>query len=127
MEIPIKITIIGTGYVGLVSGCLRNCRPDTPEYAPGLKEIIERKKHYKRIEFTIDVKYAVSHSEVIFRTIRTLEKEDGSVDMKYVFEMAKDIAFHMNDYKVVVDTSTVPIGTGKKVKEIIQNILKDRK
>ncbi len=57
----------------------------------------------------------------------TPEKEDGNADLKYVFEVAKDIACHMNDYKVVVDKSTVPIGTGKKVKEIIRNILKDRK
>ena len=57
----------------------------------------------------------------------TPKKEDGSADLKYIFEAAKDIACHMNDYKVVVDKFTVPIGTGKKVKEIIQNILKDRK
>ena len=56
-----------------------------------------------------------------------LGKKDGSVDLKYIFEVAKDIACHMNDYKVIVDKSTIPIGTGKKVKEIIQNILKDRK
>ena len=57
----------------------------------------------------------------------TPEKEDGNADLKYVFEVAKDIACYMNEYKVVVDKSTVPIGTGKKVQEIIQNILKDRK
>jgi UDPglucose 6-dehydrogenase len=59
--------------------------------------------------------------------VDTPEKEDGNADLKYVFEVAKDIACHMNDYKVVADKSTVPIGTAKKVKEIIQNILKDRK
>ena len=141
-----KIAIIGTGYVGLVTGiCLADfgnniiCVNNDKEkinilnkgqlhiYEPGLKEIIERNRHYKRIEFTTDIKYAVSHSEVIFITVGTPEKEDGNADLKYVFEVAKDIASHMNDYKVVVNKSTVPIGTGKKVKEIIQNILKERK
>ena len=73
------------------------------------------------------MKYAVENSEVIFITVETPEKEDGSADLKYIFEVAKDIASYMNDYRTVVDKSTVPIGTGKKVKEIIQNILKDRK
>ena len=141
-----KIAIIGTGYVGLVTGvCLADFGNDIicidnnkekidilnkgqlPIYEPGLKEIIERNRDYKRIEFTTDIKYAVSHSEVIFITVGTPEKEDGDADLKYVFEVAKDIACYMNDYKVVVDKSTIPIGTGKKVKEIIQNILKDRK
>ena len=141
-----KITIIGTGYVGLVTGvcladfgndiiCVDNNkdkidilnRGQLPIYEPGLKEIIERNRRYKRIEFTTDVKYAVSHSEVIFITVGTPEKEDGNADLKYVFEVAKDIATNMDDYKVVVDKSTVPIGTGKKVAEIIQNILKDKK
>ena len=98
-----------------------------PIYEPGLKEIIERNRHYKRMELTTDIKYAVKNSEVIFITVGTPEKEDGNADLKYVFEVAKNIACNMNDYKVVVDKSTVPIGTGKKVKEIIQNILKDRK
>ena len=141
-----KITIIGTGYVGLVTGvCLADFGNDIicvdndkekvdilnsgqlPIYEPGLKEIIERNRHYKRIEFTTNIKHAVSYSEVIFITVGTPEKEDGNADLKYVFEVAKDIASYMNDYKVVVDKSTVPIGTGKKVAEIIQNILKDRK
>ena len=141
-----KIAIIGTGYVGLVTGvcladfgnniiCVDNDKEkidilnkgQLPIYEPGLKEIIERNRHYKRIEFTTDIKYAVLHSEVIFITVGTPEKEDGNADLKYVFEVAKNIACHMNNYKIVVDKSTVPIGTGKKVKEIIRNILKDRK
>jgi len=141
-----KIAIIGTGYVGLVTGvCLADFGNDIicvdndkekidilnkgqlPIYEPGLKEIIERNRNYKRIEFTTDIKHAVSHSEIIFITVGTPEKEDGNADLKYVFEVAKDIALCMGDYKVIVDKSTVPIGTGKKVKEIIQNIVKDRK
>ena len=141
-----KISIIGTGYVGLVTGvcladfgnniiCIDNDKEkidilnkgQLPIYEPGLKEIIERNRDYKRIEFTTDIKYAVSQSEVIFITVGTPEKEDGDADLKYVFKVAKDIAHYMNGYKVVVDKSTVPIGTGKKVAEIIQDILKDRK
>jgi UDPglucose 6-dehydrogenase len=141
-----KITIIGTGYVGLVTGvcladfgnniiCVDNDKEKVdilnngqlPIYEPGLKEIIERNRCYKRIDFTTDIKYAVKNSEVIFITVGTPEKEDGDADLKYVFEVAKNIAHYMNGYKVVVDKSTVPIGTGKKVKEIIQNTLKDRK
>ena len=98
-----------------------------PIYEPGPKEIIERNRHYKRIEFTTDIKYAVENSEVIFINVGTPKKENGNADLKYIFEVVKDIAFYRNDYKVVVDKSTVPIGNGKKVKEIIQNILKDRK
>lgn len=64
---------------------------------------------------------------MIFITVGTPEKEDGNANLKYVFEVTKDIASYMNDYKVIVNKSTVPIGTGKKVKEIIQNILKDKK
>jgi UDPglucose 6-dehydrogenase len=141
-----KITIIGTGYVGLVTGvcladfgnniiCVDNDKEKVdilnngqlPIYEPGLKEIIERNRCYKRIDFTTDIKYAVENSEMIFITVGTPEKEDGSADLKYIFEVAKDVARYMNGYKVVVDKSTVPIGTGKKVKEIIQNTLKDRK
>jgi UDPglucose 6-dehydrogenase len=141
-----KISIVGTGYVGLVTGvvladfgnniiCVDNDKEkidilnkgQLPIYEPGLKEIIERNRNYKRIEFTTNIKYAVENSEIVFITVDTPEKENGDADLKYVFKVAKDIASHMNDYKVVVDKSTVPIGTGKKVKEIIQNILKDRK
>ena len=126
-----KITIIGTGYVGLITGvcladfgnnviCVDNDEEkigilnsgQLPIYEPGLKEIIERNRDYKRIEFTTNIKYAVSQSEVIFITVGTPEKEDGDVDLKYVFEVAKDIASYMNGYKIIVDKSTVPIGIG---------------
>jgi UDPglucose 6-dehydrogenase len=86
----------------------------SPIYEPGLKEIIERNRHYKRIEFTTDIKYVVKNSEVIFITVGTLEKEDGNADLKYVFEVIKDIASYMDDYKVIVDKSTVPIRTGAR-------------
>jgi len=98
-----KIAIIDTGYVGLVPGvyladfgnniiCVDNDkekidilnRGQLPIYEPGLKEIIERNRQYKRIEFTTDIKYAVKNSEVIFITVGTPEKEDGNADLKYV-------------------------------------------
>ena len=66
-------------------------------YEPGLKEIIERNRNYKRIEFTTNIKYAVENSEVIFITVGTPKKEDGSADLKYIFEAAKDIVCHIND------------------------------
>lgn len=131
-----RISIIGAGYVGLVTGvcladfgnniiCVDNDKEkidilnkdQLPIYGPGLKEIIERNRHYKRIEFTTDIKCAVSHSEVIFITVGTTEKEDGDADLEYVFEVVKDIARYMNDYKVVVDKSAISIGTGKKVRD----------
>ena len=129
-----KISIIGIGYVGLVTGvCLADFGNNIicvdvdndkekidilnsgqlPIYEPGLKEIIERNRHYRRIEFTTDIKCAVKNGEVIFITVGTPEKEDDSADLEYIFELAKDIANHMNDYKIAVDKSTVPIGTGK--------------
>ncbi|MBA7530932.1 UDP-glucose 6-dehydrogenase TuaD [subsurface metagenome] len=96
-------------------------------YELGLKEIIERNRRYQRIEFTTDIKYIVENSEVIFITVGTPEKEDDNEDLKYVFEVAKNIVCNMNDYKVTVNKVAIPIVSGKKVKEIIQNILKDRK
>lgn len=103
-----KISIIGTSYVGLVTGvcladfgnniiCVDNYKEkidilnkgQLPIYEPGLKEIIERNRHYKRIELTTDIKYAVKNSEVIFITVGTPEKEDGNADLKSVFEVAK--------------------------------------
>jgi len=68
-----------------------------PIYEPGPKEMLEKNRHYKRIEFTTDIKYAVKNSEVIFITVGTPEKEDGSADLKYIFEAAKDIVCHIND------------------------------
>ena len=67
-------------------------------YEQGLKEIIEINRHYKRIEFTTDIKYAVKNSEAIFITVGTSEKEDGNADLKYVFKVAKDIAHYMSGY-----------------------------
>ena len=140
-----KIAIIGTGYVGLVSGtCLADFGMNVtcvdineekiqklkngiiPIYEPGLENLVERNFYYKRLWFTTDTEKAVMENEVIFIAVGTPPTEDGSADMQYVLKVAKDIATYMNGYKVIVDKSTVPVGTGKKVKETIQNILNER-
>lgn len=138
-----KIGIVGTGYVGLVQGAvladfgleiicmdvdeekihmLKNGK--VPIYEPGLKELLE--KVDGRIEFTTDMKYTVENSEVIFIAVGTPPMDDGSADLKYVLDVAKNIGKYMNDYKVVVDKSTVPVGTGQKVKSTIKNELENR-
>ncbi len=77
----------------------------------------------KRLGFTTDIKTAVEASEIVFIAVGTPAKEDGSADLQYVFQAAKEIAIYMNEYKIIVDKSTVPIGTGQKVKILIQDIL----
>lgn len=129
-----RITIIGTGYVGLVVG---TCFADTgnevicvdvdktkvdalnkgevPIYEPGLKDMVARNMKEDRLFFTMDSKYAVEKSELIFIAVDTPADEDGSVDLKHVLAVARDIGKYMNGFKVVVDKSTVPVGTAEKV------------
>lgn len=129
-----RITIIGTGYVGLVAG---TCFADTgnevicvdvdktkvdalnkgevPIYEPGLKDMVARNMKEDRLFFTMDSKYAVEKSELIFIAVDTPADEDGSVDLKHVLAVARDIGKYMNGFKVVVDKSTVPVGTAEKV------------
>lgn len=140
-----KISIIGTGYVGLVSGvCLADFgnsiinvdidqekidklnNGEIPIYEPGLKEIYERNVADGRISFTTDVEAAIKDSEVIFIAVGTPPAEDGSADLQYVLQAARTIGEYMNGYKVVVDKSTVPIGTGRKVAAVIRDELKKR-
>lgn len=140
-----KIAVIGSGYVGLVSGtCLadfgmevtcvdnniekieRLKEGEVPIYEPGLDGLVERNTYYKRLKFTSDIKRAVEDNEVIFIAVGTPPSEDGSADLHYVSEVAKDIAKYMNEYKIIVDKSTVPVGTGKKVKKIIHDELEKR-
>lgn len=140
-----KIGVVGTGYVGLVQGVimaefglnvicmdvseekiesLRN--GIVPIYEPGLKELLEKNMKARRIEFTTDMKYTTENSEVIFIAVGTPPALDGSADLHYVLEVAKSIGQYMNGYKVVVDKSTVPVGTGKLVRETIQRELDNR-
>lgn len=140
-----NISIIGTGYVGLVTGiCLASlgmnvlcCDTDEekiamlrkgnlPIYEPDLGSLLDNCiKHKDRLDFTTDMKKTVEHSEVLFITVNTPTLEDSSCDLRHVFDVAKAIAEYMTCYKVIVNKSTVPPGTGKRVKEKIGKILNE--
>ncbi|MGI9135086.1 MAG: UDP-glucose dehydrogenase family protein [Rhodoferax sp.] len=130
-----KITVIGTGYVGLVTGaCLADVGNDVtcfdsdkdkvaalqsgqiPIYEPGLQEMVERNMHAGRLHFTEDVGVATRFGTVQFITVGTPPGEDGSADVHHVLMAARNIGKYMNDYKVVVDKSTVPVGTADAVR-----------
>ena len=133
-----KITVIGTGYVGLVSGtCLADVGNDVlcldldaakirtlneggiPIYEPGLEAMVSRNVAAGRLRFTTDIEAAVAHGVIQFIAVGTPPDEDGSADLKYVVAAARNVGRHMADYKVVVDKSTVPVGTADKVREAI--------
>lgn len=136
----VKITVIGTGYVGLVSGlcfakighqvvCVDNNldkivqlkKGEIPIYEPGLKEILDEAVLANKISFTTDLASAVKESQVIFIAVGTPQDEkDGSADLSFVFKVAEEIASNFNDYKVIVTKSTVPVGTGQEIKNIIK-------
>lgn len=134
-----RITVIGTGYVGLVAGaCLADMGNDVicvdnndeklkkleqgiiPIYEPGLEELVKSNVLENRLSFTSDIDMAVKKSEVCFIAVGTPQDEDGSADLHYVLGVAEEIAKAMNGYKVIVDKSTVPVGTAEKVTEIIR-------
>ncbi len=133
-----KISVIGTGYVGLVAGtCFAESGSDvicvdidekkiralrksqSPIYEPGLDELLKKNIAEKRLSFTSDLEHAVKHTDVIFLALPTPQSEDGSADLQHVLEAAKKIGKYMNGYKVIVDKSTVPVGTADRVREII--------
>lgn len=139
------ICIIGTGYVGLVGGvCLADFgnkvinvdineekihklqKNKIPIYEPGLDVIFNRNVKDNRISFTTDIKKAIKKSKVIFISVGTPADGSGKADLKYVKNVAHTIGKNMNDYKVIVDKSTVPVGTGREVSKIIENELKKR-
>lgn len=130
-----KITIIGTGYVGLVTGaCLAELGNDVfcldvdarkiailnddgiPIHEPGLEEIVARNRAAGRLKFSTDVAQSVAHGDIQFIAVGTPPDEDGSADLQYVVSAARNIGKHMNGFKVVVDKSTVPVGTADKVR-----------
>ena len=140
-----KVTIIGSGYVGLVTGaCLAELGNQVfcldldqkkidilnsggvPIYEPGLKEMITRNKEAGRIVFSTDIAASVEHGEIQFIAVGTPPDEDGSADLKYVLAAAKNIAKHMTSFKVIIDKSTVPVGTAEKVTQVIQAELQTR-
>jgi UDPglucose 6-dehydrogenase len=140
-----KVTVIGTGYVGLVSGaCLAEvgndvlCMDVNPEkirvleageipiFEPGLLEMVRRNVAAGRLRFTTHVTRAVHHGTIQFIAVGTPPDEDGSADMQYVLTAARSIGRVMTDYKVVVDKSTVPVGTADKVRAAIADELQQR-
>lgn len=133
-----KLSVIGTGYVGLVVGtCLAETGNDVicvdvdekklallregqcPIYEPGLTELLRKNLHEKRLEFTSDLSHAVKNSEAIFLALPTPPTEDGSADLQHVLDVARRIGKSMNGYKVIVSKSTVPVGTARRLTQII--------
>ena len=140
-----KITVIGTGYVGLVSGaCMADVGNDVlcldvdpakikileeggiPIFEPGLLEIVQRNVVAGRLAFTTDVEAAAKFGVIQFIAVGTPPDEDGSADLQYVLAAARNIASHMDDYRVIVDKSTVPVGTGDKVNAVVAETLAAR-
>ena len=140
-----KITVVGTGYVGLVSGtCLAEVGNDVlcldvdpgkikileeggiPIYEPGLQEMVRRNVAAGRLHFTTNVEKAVQHGTIQFIAVGTPPDEDGSADLQYVLAAARNIGRTMTDYKVIVDKSTVPVGTAAKVKAAVAEELQKR-
>ena len=136
-----KIAIIGTGYVGLTTGvCLAYLghkivcvdkdkskiqklkKGVIPIYEPGLDEIL--KKYQKSIEFTTDLKNALNKSEIVFICVGTPSKKDGSIDLTYFKKAIKEVARLLKDYKIIVNKSTVPVGTGDWTKKEIKKYYK---
>ena len=134
-----NIAVIGTGYVGLVTGtcfaefgvnvtCVdvdsekiaRLERGEIPIYEPGLDQLVSKNTQAGRLRFTTDIKSAVEQSLVIFLAVGTPPKEDGSADLSFIEAAARDVARYMNGYKVVVTKSTVPVGTGERLRRLIR-------
>ena len=134
-----KVCVVGIGYVGLVTaGCLAEAgnkvvcvdndakkieglkKGTIPIYEPGLSEIVQRNEKVKRLEFTTDLKHGVDNSLIIFLAVGTPSQADGSADISAVLAVAGEIAQIMPDYRIVVSKSTVPVGTHKKVAEVMK-------
>ena len=140
-----KIAIVGTGYVGLVSGtCFSEMGVDVtcvdidrdkaerlkegviPIYEPGLEDMVHRNVLAGRLHFTTDLREVLDDVEVVFSAVGTPPDEDGAADLKYVLEVARTVGCYMNKYLVMVTKSTVPVGTAVKVKEVIREELDRR-
>ena len=140
-----KIGIVGTGYVGLVTGtCFAEMGNSVicvdidkdkieklkqgviPIYEPGLEEMVKENYKKRTLNFTTSIKEALDLSDIIFIAVGTPQGEDGSADLQYVLEVARDIGRYMSHKMIVVNKSTVPVGTASKVKEVIERELKER-
>ena len=140
-----KLTIFGSGYVGLVTGaCMaetgnhvvcvdideekirRLNAGDVPIFEPGLEDYVERNVSAGRLEFTTDLEMGVDHGLFQFIAVGTPPDEDGSADLQHVLSVAESIGSHMNDYRIIVDKSTVPVGTADRVRERVVEALKRR-
>jgi UDPglucose 6-dehydrogenase len=134
-----KIAVVGTGYVGLVAGaCLAEngndvvCidkdpakvkalqRGKVPIYEPGLEELVRRNRAEKRLTFTTTLERGVRGAQIVFIAVGTPTGEDGSADLQHVLDVARDTARAMNGYKVIVNKSTVPVGTAARVRDVIR-------
>jgi UDPglucose 6-dehydrogenase len=141
----VKVSVFGTGYVGLVTGaCLahsghnvvcvdvdeakvnRLLAGDIPIFEPGLDDIVKQGVAEERLAFTIDAKRAVDHAEIIFIAVGTPPDEDGGADLRYVLQVAASIGEHMQDYRLVVNKSTVPVGSADRVQQKIAETLRER-
>ena len=140
-----NIAVFGTGYVGLVQGAIladaghqvvcvdvdenkleRLRKGDIPIFEPGLEPIVKSNYAEGRLNFTSDAAKAIEESDIQFIAVGTPPQEDGSADLKHVLAVAKTIATHMSGYTVIVNKSTVPVGTADKVSEVVSKTLKDR-
>jgi UDPglucose 6-dehydrogenase len=140
-----KVTIFGTGYVGLVTGaCLAEMGNHVvcvdvdhakveglrngviPIFEPGLEPIVKRNYASGQLDFTTDAAPAIAHGELIFIAVGTPPDEDGSADLKYVLSVARTIGKHLDRYAVIVNKSTVPVGTADRVRDAISETLKER-
>ena len=140
-----RLTIFGSGYVGLVTGaCMaemgnhvvcvdideakisRLNAGEVPIYEPGLDAYVKRKREAGRLVFTTEVKQGVEHGLLQFNAVGTPPDEDGSADLRHVLAVAKSIGEHMNEYRIIVDKSTVPVGTADRVRKTIQDALAAR-
>lgn len=134
-----KVAVVGSGYVGLVAGtCFADSGNevicvdvdenkinqlrggDIPIFEPGLEEMVKQNIREERLYFTTDIKYAIEQAQIVFIAVGTPPDEDGSADLKYVLAVARNIGKYMNGYKVVVNKSTVPVGTADKVRDEIR-------
>src|SRR5690625_890803 len=133
-----KVTIFGSGYVGLVTGtCLAEVGNEVlcvdineqkiamlkqgkiPIYEPGLEDLVRKNVEGRRLNFTTDIIQGIAHGLFQFIAVGTPPDEDGSADLQYVLRVARSIGYYMEDYRIVVNKSTVPVGTADKVRQTI--------